>query len=302
MATPNSAQFTVTYDGEALRDHEIDVRDLAPALLAIGQLFEGANRVLNGERAQISVKLRATGEGSVEVALDLVQSFGRQIESFLLSTHVQAAINLRDLVGMGACGLGLVATLKWLRGRKPKKLSEKEEQVTLSVDAETLVVPVAVIRLMEDIPVREALERVLSPLRRDGIDTFQMKDSGGAVPSVEITREQLAYFDPPSIEAANEEKLPERRWTSAYTIVSLSFKEENKWRLSDGQAVISAAILDEDFLKRVDQRLLSFSKGDVLVCQIRQRQTQTPEGLRTEYDVIHVDEYKPAPKQYKLFE
>jgi hypothetical protein len=124
----------------------------------------------------------------------------------------------------------------------------------------------------------------------------------GAVPSVEIGKEHLAYFAPPSQETIVE-VLPDRTWVSAYTIVSLAFKEENKWRLSDGSsATIAATILDEGFLKDVDQRLISFAKGDALVCEIRQRQVHTPDGLRTEYEVIKVIEYKPAPRQYKLFE
>ncbi len=296
----NSAQFAVAYDGEALKDHTIDVRDLAPALLGIGKLFEEANRVLNGDRAQVRVKLKATGEGSFDVILDVVQSLGRQLESLLLNQHVQTAIHLKTLIGLGrTVGTSLLGALSWIRGREAKKLSETEAEVTLGIDGETLVIPILVVRLMEDVPVRMAINRMLEPLQRVGIDTFKAMDGLGAIPSCEITKEQLAYFAAPEQKVLDQE-LPERTWTSAYTIVSLTFKEENKWRLSDGQAVISATILDKDFLERVD-RGLSFSKGDVLVCEIRQRQTHTAEGLRTEYDVIRVDEHKPAPKQYKLF-
>ena len=41
--------FTLTYAGPALQDHEMNVRDLAPAMLAVGELFEALNRLYNGE-------------------------------------------------------------------------------------------------------------------------------------------------------------------------------------------------------------------------------------------------------------
>ena len=49
------ATFTIAYDGPALTNHTMDVRDLAPAMLAVGQLCDAANVVLNGERSKIQV-------------------------------------------------------------------------------------------------------------------------------------------------------------------------------------------------------------------------------------------------------
>ncbi|MGM9458208.1 hypothetical protein ACRERF_15230, partial [Lacticaseibacillus rhamnosus] len=58
---------------------------------------------------------------------------------------------------------------------------------------------------------------------------------------------------------------------SAFSIVSLAFKDDNKWRLHDGNSQISTSIADEDFLRRVDHNEISFAKGDVLICDVRVR-------------------------------
>jgi hypothetical protein len=49
----SSSEFSVVYDGEALAENLMDVRDLAPALLALGEAFEIANGVLNGDRTAV---------------------------------------------------------------------------------------------------------------------------------------------------------------------------------------------------------------------------------------------------------
>jgi hypothetical protein len=40
----NHERFHVVYDGPALVEHRMDVRDLAPALVAIADLFSAANQ------------------------------------------------------------------------------------------------------------------------------------------------------------------------------------------------------------------------------------------------------------------
>lgn len=69
----SEAKFSIKYDGPALADHTMNAKDLGSALLAISSLCQEANRVLTGEDANVEVQVTATGEGSFEIGLELVQ-------------------------------------------------------------------------------------------------------------------------------------------------------------------------------------------------------------------------------------
>lgn len=294
----NRAELTIAYDGEALRGHLIDVRDLAPALLGIGQLFEEANRALNGERAQVSVLVKANGQGSFEVVLEVLQSVGRQLESILTGDHVESAINLKEVLGMtGGGALGLFKLLKWLRGRKPAVSKEKAlpGHVKLVVDGEILEVPAKALRLFQDVGVRDASMKVLEPLSRPGISTFEVRE--GAVPVVSIESSEREWF---ALPAQEPEALPPRTWTQAFTIVSLSFKDDNKWRLTDGTTTIAATIRDDGFKAEIDSGRTVFMKGDMLLCLVRAVQTYGPDGLRSDYEVLQVLEHRRRATQIPL--
>ena len=78
----SKTKFSIAYDGPALHDGAMDVRDLAPALLAVGQLFDAANNILNSDHTKVSVNVTATGDGSFEVFLELAQTHVQQIVDF----------------------------------------------------------------------------------------------------------------------------------------------------------------------------------------------------------------------------
>lgn len=152
-----------------------------------------------------------------------------------------------------------------------------------------------VILLLRDLAVREAFDRVLAPLDKEGIDTFAAGDESGF--SVVVTRQERVYFTPP---AGEDELLMEDVRRMAYSIVSLAFKEDNKWRLSDGNSTISAKVSDVDFLAGVNANETSFSKGDVLLCDVKVTQWQTEGGAKTEYEVVKVVEHRRAARQISL--
>lgn len=296
----SKAAFTIAYDGRAIEDGSMDVRDLAPALLAVGQLFDAANQALNGSDAPpITVNVQATNRGSFEIDLTVVQTFFDSMKSFLSGDWVTAAINLKELVfGGAALTVGLAALITRLKGRKPDRIEKlSEDTVRITIDGDSIDIPLKLLRLYQDVAVRKAYEDLVAvPLQKEGIDRFKVLDKRTEIAAV--SKESSVYFVAPELPA---EVVLEDIRKAAFSIVSLAFKENNKWRLHDGNNQISATIEDADFLQRVDSNLIRFAKGDILVCEVKVRQTQTEQGLKTEYTVIRVLEHRPAARQIDMF-
>lgn len=292
-------EFKVAYDGEALRSHTMDVRDLAPALLSLGQLFDEANRVLNGDKVTVSLQIKAHEEGSFEILLHLYQSIGDQLTQFLVGDFVTSIINLKELVlGGGTVLYGLYWLIKRLKGQKPHRILDlKNGMVRIEFDKETFDIPIKLLRLYQDVAVRQATEAVLKPLYREGIQRFEIREKKKVIESV--IKEEVIYFELPPIE---DEEIVSVESEAAYSIISLAFKDDNKWRLFDGSSTLSVLISDEEFQRRVDQNIISFSKGDILRCKIKTTQWRTQTGLRTEHEVLKVIEHRPAARQLLLFD
>lgn len=294
----SKASFTIAYDGPALRDGAMDVRDLAPALLAVGQLFDAANSVLNGDNARVNVQVTATGQGSFEIVFDLLQTLPQQLVGIFSGEVVTAALNLKELVITGtAVTGGLVWLIKYLSGRKIERTEQlSESKVRLTIEGESIEVPITLLRLYQDLAVRTALQQVVDePLKREGIDVFEIRENKR--PIITVVQSEAIYFAKP--ELADEVLIQETR-RSAFSIISLAFKEDNKWRLFDGNTQISALIEDQSFLQRVDANQIAFAKGDILLCEVRVTQKRTGEGLRTDYVVEQVVEHRPAARQLPL--
>ncbi|MCS3902090.1 hypothetical protein J2T55_000082 [Methylohalomonas lacus] len=292
-----TANFTVVYNGDRVKNNTMDVRDLAPALLSIGSLVDEANRVLNGDNATVKLHVDTTAPGCFEINMLLDLAFLSQVKDFLTSDLVNSAINLNDLIwgGVGATW-GLIGLAKLLKGKKPPKAERVDDHtVRIQVDGQTYDVPLKLLRLYQDLGVRNALEKTISPLKKEGIDSLEVKQEGKAIAFIE--KKEADYFDAPQ---AEDEEILDEIEKGAYSILSVAFKEDNKWRLYDGNTTITASIKDEDFIYRVEHGLESFTKGDVLICEVRKRQYITGSDLKTEYEVERVIEHKKAARQINL--
>lgn len=91
----STTDFRLAYEGSALADNSIDVRDLAPSLLALGQLFTRANTLFNGESASVSLRVAATRPGSFDVNLLLAYPTA----GFVLTPQmITTALQLKSLI------------------------------------------------------------------------------------------------------------------------------------------------------------------------------------------------------------
>lgn len=289
-------EFKISYDGSALKNHEMNVSELGTALLSIGELLTAANYAVNGETAKVNIRVKAHEAGSFEIVmvLELLKEAGE----FLSSDFVTSVINLKELLFMGCAGVyGLVSFIKKTKGKKPEKIEKNQDRTyTLTIENVTYTIPENLFKLYSSRPTRTALEKVISPVSKEGISKFSVKD--GDQETVSVEKNEQEYFAVP--EPEDTQIIDEIR-EGAYSIISLAFKEDNKWRLSDGQTTYSVAVKDEEFLKQVENNEISFAKNDVLICEIHIRQWQTAQGLKTEYDLEKVKKHLPAFQQMKLF-
>jgi hypothetical protein len=291
----NSSQATIDiiYDGPAVADGSMNVKDLAPAMLAVGTLFEAANNITNGQRAKVNINVRATSPGSFHILYEVVQAITPQIvDTSLLTTAVQ----LKDLLIGGIIVTGsLFAIIKWVNRRKPKLIKINDELYTLEINNETYELPVQLLRLYQDASVRHAVADILHPVKEQGINRVRILEN--KQPIQEIAKDEVDAFDYPG----TQEQLVENVSRIAFSIIGLSFKEDNKWRLTDGDNTFSVSMKDADFQRRVDNNQEAFAKGDVLICDLRTIQWQVEGGIKTEYEVVKVVNHRPA-RQLVLFE
>ncbi|QVN20666.1 hypothetical protein [Burkholderia pyrrocinia] len=295
--TSNHQPFTIIYDGPALAEHRMDVRDLAPALIAIADLFTSTNKELNGENAEVRLEVRGSFKaGSFHSELIFVQSLASQIRDLFAGPNAGAFSNAMAILGaLGIVGGGgLIGLIRTLRGRKPHRIEQEGEQTRVWIsEQESFTVDEVTYRLYLNRTVRVSLQKALSPLERDGIASFRI--ARGDTVELTIENDELDAFasgDDPG------EVVTDTVARKVLLLESVVFKDGNKWRVHDGTSAFFAALEDEQFLAKVDAGE-RFGKGDVLVVDLRQTQIVTDEGLRNEYRIVKVREHR-APLQPAL--
>ena len=298
----DSVFFQVSYDGPALENHEMDIKELAPALIAIADLFEEANNIINGGSSRINVNVRGSFKsGSFQIDLNVVQNVFQQILTLINSPELTGAATLTSLLGFGAkdVTIGLIVFLKRLKNRKIQKIENIENnRVRIQITRqETIDLDKRVVDLYKSPRIRAALEKIIAePLQKNGVEEFRSTCDNNAPPVV-VKKEDKEFFDLPII---GEELLGENITEAFLQIINISFREENKWRFSRGENTFFAQINDNAFLDAIDRNEIRFSKSDILRVKLKTKDILTSKGLRTEYSILEVLEHRHTEMQVPL--
>jgi len=286
------AEFVLTYEGPALESHRMAVADLAPSLLALGEMFHEANAVLNPGGPRVGLEVKAFGSGSFEITLSLgeLATLGGDLIGLLTNRGTDAVLALIGLVG-GA--KGVMGVLKWLGHHVLVDRQEVSPSTTRFIgdDGSTLDVPSAVVDLLQRAGLRRNARKVVAPLSRDGVDRLRLEGVGDE-PVVVLKSERAAFDVPSPLEAP----LTDEESEMALAVTVLPFSGRSKWRLSDGRATFLAEMQDEEFLQRIEADQERFARNDILRCRVRMRQwqTDTGAGLRSDYSIVRVLAHIPA--------
>ena len=288
------------YDGDSLKNHEINPRELSSAILGLDGVLNEANKTLNSSKTRIQVKVKSNLEaGSFKINFKIDHNIVDTLSDLLTSQNTEAIINGFAIIGVLITGTGsLWKFLKFLKNRKPTKKYKKDNLIIIEIDDEIFETKEEVIRLYENWQLRHSLEQMISPLEKNGIDLCLIKVENSEE-FFDVKKEEIDYFKcPPAKEVMIDEPV---RFNTNLNIISLSFKDKNKWYVNDGQSSFYSTIEDLDFLRRVDDNE-EFRQGDILRVLIRREQYLNEEQkLRTEYFIEEVIEHKKPYQQMSLF-
>ena len=200
VTAPNSTQahLNAVYEGPSLADGSMNVRDLAPALMAVGSFFDEANRIANGDHASISVNVQATSPGSFEIAFEVIQNVGAtNTLQAGVGDFISTAADLKELLigGSVTATAGIIWLIKTLRGRTPHVEKINTALYKLTVDDETYEVPLRLLRMYRETSIRRNIEDMVKPLNESGIDKFSFREKGRTVQ--EVTESDVPAFAVP---------------------------------------------------------------------------------------------------------
>jgi hypothetical protein len=270
-------QLQIVYDGEALDNHEIDIRELSTALFGLSEIFEETNTLVNDGKAKVSVKVKASFKtGSFKIDFSAYQSILEKTTELFNSPGASAVLNASGIFTLiFGSTKGLYALLKFLAGRKADKIIENEDKSFRVYKGDKYFeAEQKLIQVYKNYKIRKAFEALISPIKKDGIDDFGIKSELDDE-FVYIKKDDFQYY---KAEPSADEKIDEPTiFDTNITIISLSFKEGNKWYINDGTNSYYATVEDHNFLKKIDQNEVQFSKGDVLKVTIRREQFYKPD-------------------------
>lgn len=290
--------FQVIYDGTGLKSNEMDVRDLAPALLAISDVLDESNKIIYGDRTKVQVNVKGSFKtGSFAVELSIAQLPIDQLVSLFDSDGANAASNLLQMVGFVVPGGGLIGLLLWLKNRKIKKIENVDDaKAIIEVEnEEKYETSPKVIALFSNVKVRTSIQKIVTePLSREGIDTLTVKKGNE---KTTIKKEEKDYF---KLSEIPDELLKDQIREVFLKVLSISFVEGHKWKFSDGNVEFFATITDEEFVKKVQESKDGFYKDDLFKVSLREKQWIADTGIKSDYEIEKVIDHRSGAKQIKL--
>tara|TARA_R110002020_G_scaffold277225_1_gene492475 strand:- start:147 stop:1055 length:909 start_codon:yes stop_codon:yes gene_type:complete len=283
--------FTVKYDGDALANHEMDVAILAPALMGMQKVLDAlVTESTEGEyRASLKIKGNAKA-GSIEIEL-VTQAISNMK---LLKDIIVDVFSHRDVVALATITtllVPLLALIKKFGRRKPSKVEDMGDgNVKIYFDNDITIVNNHVYHVYNNFEVREAAYKAVKPLEQEGIDSFVIYEKSKKL--VEVNKEDVSRFVPPSV----ADRMLVSEEITFLQIVTIKFNMNNKWQFTQGDSVINANIIDDDFIAKV-RNGVPFQDGDILKVKLQKEQYQEKGKLKTNYKILEVLDHQKAAQQ-----
>lgn len=295
---------------------EIDIFQLAPTLLALGELIQESNRQLNPDGRQIGVNVKPFREGSFIVDLTLFADSNLQHVIDVLRPHsLEQLRTLLEVIGLiatgtGATVVGALKAIKYLRG-KPKAVEEIKpgEFRYTAIDDKSFTVSAPVHQLLSNSSITTNIFKIYAaPLNElPSVTDVTTYLEGNSESRVEVTREDVPalreFINPSATPTDATETIKESLQRDVYLNPKRGAfdGDPRDWSFHRGDGIVVATIKDKDFLDRCEKGEYRLHRSDLLTVDLLEKQKVIGTTvMKPTYEITKVTNYILGARQQKL--
>ncbi len=302
-----SAKLRIAFDGTSLSEHQIDVQDLAPALMGLGEIFNEANRVFNDKKCHIRVCVTPDMEKKCfDIGLKIIQDNWTAVSSLFTKENIETAEQIIDWIFRTGAAGGLVWTLVHYNKKPVNVINFKDENGNPYYryqfkDKEDLVLDHKQHILYENNVIRKGLKKLLSPIINNaGISDFYAykKEHEDGVHVTKKEAQSIEFVLDSEPEELTQDDNTIDAWLSVYSPVY--DMKPKKWRFWYG---------DNHYYMNIENsgiKELVISNGGALIgdkfrVKLQITQKNVEDKIVNEYKIVKVLEFKPSERQGDMF-
>lgn len=293
----------MVYRGDAVAEHSMDVEQLAPALMAIGELCREANNVINADRSKIHVLVKSDFEGGCfDINLEVVQTIYEQVKSLLQDPRIATAKEILEWLGLFGIPGGALWFLKKRRARNLISVVKNDADGTVEVQIEgepsPTIIEQNVFQLSENMKILKSFKVIVAPTQAPGIDSVEFRSDKQT--HEKIDKEDAEYIIRTEIDQDDEEIEPQTI-DAVLTIYAPVFDvKSTAWRFYYGEEVIRVDMgetsIPQDTINRGGIKITDAYKVRL---QITQRRTESGR-FKNDYKIVELLKFVPGGEQQRL--
>ncbi len=309
MGKNNKINLIIKLKGPAIEEG-LDLFNLAPSLLSIGNIITEANKIINPEGKEIAINIKPFEKGSFIIDLALFAKTNLdQLLSYISTDNASAIKNLLEWIGLiTGGGVGLFKLIKFLNGspKKVENLSSGDIRY-INANGQSLTINGKVNKLYNNCVIQNKIYQGFGKLlQQEGINEINTYLKNNPKSSEIINKEDIEAFKKYS-ELEGEENIINESESKIFLIFKRgSFDGDgSNWSFrlgSKDKDVITANVRDNNFLAKVKSGEIRPNYRDMVEVILKTKQKIKNEELTTSYEIIEVLQYKEAPKQMNIFD
>jgi hypothetical protein len=273
-----SMSILLRYQGPAVEDGTMNVYDAAANMTAFSDFVVSAAHKIYGEDVHVKAEVTAFKHAS----------FGTNLLFEVVGAAATILPILPDVVSVATTIKESIELFRFLKGEKPKKVEYRNDN-SINVtnnSGNIIVINRPSLQLTLDSKAGKAAAQFIGEaLSKAGVDQIEISSVGNKI--AQATKDDAQYYHP----IGDEDTLTETVTRMGLVIESLSFKDGNKWRMWNGAESLLYAMEDDEFTARVNNGE-AFRKGDILICEVRVKQTKTDGALKLQRAIVKVHDHK----------